>query len=194
MVSEEVLVQIDREIKLCWKKSIRKDYWDGYLLKEDSLKCALYFHLRRKLDKVLRENSLRIYPEYYISELKYRADIVIVQIDEQKEYKWLKDSVTDVVALFELKYVGARDDATLEWVKSDLWKFKEYINVVGLNDCQFYFSVIYENECSSLNWLDARSTNNWAKGRVTELNAGVLGDEMTFEVNSYNNLNESLND
>ena len=194
MVSEEVLVQIDREIKLCWKNSIKKDYWDGYLLKEDSLKCALYFHLRRKLDKVLRENSLRIYPEYYISELKYRADIVIVQIDEQKEYKWLKDSVTDVVALFELKYVGARDDATLEWVKSDLWKFKEYINVAGLNDCQFYFSVIYENECSSLNWLDARSTNNWAKGRVTELNAGVLGDEMTFEVNSYNDLNESLND
>lgn len=194
MVSEEVLVQIDREIKLSWKKSIKKDYWDGYLLKEDSLKCALYFHLRRKLDKVLRENSLRIYTEYYISELKYRADIVIVQIDEQKEYKWLKDSVTDVVALFELKYVGARDDATLEWVKSDLWKFKEYINAAGLNDCQFYFSVIYENECSSLNWLDARSTNNWAKGRVTELNAGVLGDEMTFEVNSYNDLNESLND
>ena len=45
-----------------------------------------------------------------------------------------------------------------------------------------------------LNWLDTKSKNNWAKGRVTELDAGYINDEMIFEVFSYNGWNEDLND
>lgn len=43
----------------------------------------------------------------------------------------------------------------------------------GLTDCQFCFAAIYESECERLNWLDAHSTNYWAKGRVTELNDSI---------------------
>lgn len=48
--------------------------------------------------------------------------------------------------------------------------------------------MIYETECVRLSWLDRRSTERWAKGRVTELNAGYLDGVMTFEVNSYHHL------
>lgn len=161
MIKREILKEIDRIIKECWKSNIQKDYWEEYLLREDSLKCALYFHLRKKLDKVLRENSLRIYPEYYFN---------------------------------ELKYTGGSDDATVNWIKNDLWKFKDYMNGAGLTRCQFYFAAIYESECKWLTWLDARSTNNWAKGRVTELVSGIIEDEMVFEVHSYNGMNKELND
>lgn len=194
MVAQEVINEIDRVIKACWKEDIPRDYMEEYLLREDSLKCALYYHLRQKLDTLLRENSLRIYAEYYMKELKYRADLAIVHIDENLDYSWLGEAVVEVVAIFELKYTGGEDEATLRWIKNDLWKFKDYMRVPGLKNCQFYFATIFETECRSLAWLDARSTNNWAKGRVTELDSGIMRDEMIFEVHSYNNLNEEMND
>ena len=76
-------------------------------------------------------------------------------------------------------------------MKSDKAKLKKYFeNFENLPyNCQYYFGVIYETECWRLNWFDKRSTNNWAKGRLTELNAGYLDKQMVFEVNSYNNWN-----
>lgn len=189
-----ILKEIDRTIKQCWKTNIQKDWWTEYLLREDSLKCALYFHLRKKLDIILRKNNLRIYPEFYFQELKYKADLAIVRIDENKEYHWLGDAVTEVVALFELKYTGGEDAATINWIKNDLKKFHDYMDIPKLSRCQFYFAVIYESERNCLNWLDTKSKNNWAKGRVTELDAGYINDEMIFEVFSYNGWNEDLND
>lgn len=194
MIKKSVLKEIDRTIKTIWKKDIQKDYREEYLLREDSLKCAMYYHLRKKLDKLLRENHLRIYPEYYFKELRYRADLAVVEIDEETEYSWIGEAVKDVVALFELKCTSGGDDATINWIKNDIWKFKDYLNVARLTDCQFYFTAIYENECEWLNWLDARSTNNWAKGRVTELNSGRINGEVLFEVHSYNGMNTELND
>ena len=129
MIKKRVMKEIDRSIKTIWKKDIRKDYLEEYLLREDSLKCAMYYHLRKKLDKLLRENHLRIYPEYYFKELKYRADIAIVEIDEEMEYSWLGKAVTDVIALFELKCTGGADDATINWIKNDIWKFKDYLRI-----------------------------------------------------------------
>lgn len=194
MLKAEVLKEIDRTVKQCWITNIVKDYKDEYLFREDALKCALYYHLRRKLDRILRENSLRIYPEYKFDKINYRADLVIAQIDENKDYSWLGEAVSDVVAIFELKFTGGKDSATRNWIKNDLWKFKNYMNYEGLKSCQFYFASIYESEWPRLNWLDARSTNHWAKGRVTELNAGLINDEMVFEIHSYNGWNEELND
>ena len=40
--------------------------------------------------------------------------------------------------------------------------------------------------------MDRRSTNNWASGYVTELDAGYINDEMRFEVNAYNGMNEDI--
>lgn len=40
-----------------------------------------------------------------------------------------------------------------------------------------------------MNWIDQRSSKNWANGRVTELDAAILDGEMSFEVHSYNDIN-----
>ncbi|MBR1703531.1 MAG: hypothetical protein IJ716_16570 [Lachnospiraceae bacterium] len=37
MVAQEVINEIDRVIKACWKEDIPRDYMEGYLLREDSL-------------------------------------------------------------------------------------------------------------------------------------------------------------
>ena len=190
MVEESILRLIDKTIKETWVNEIKEDYEEDYLLKEDSLKNRLYFHLRTKLEAVLREHDLRIFPEYYFPELKYRADLAIVQMDAESENDYLKDRVKDIVAIFELKYVNAsnNDEATEQWIMDDVRKFKRYIQEGKVN-AQFYFAVIYENERTTLNWMDKRSSNHWAKGRVTELDASLVSGKMKFAVYSYNGLN-----
>ena len=46
--------------------------------------------------------------------------------------------------------------------------------------------------CRAVAWPRRRSTNNWASGYVTELDAGYINDEMRFEVNAYNGMNEDV--
>ena len=192
MVKKEVLREIDRVIKSVWLREIKRDYLNGALLYEDSLKCGIYYHLRKKLDRLFRENHLRMYGEYTFPDLKYRADLVIAEIAEDwQQSDSLKASVTDIAAIFELKYTAGTDRATEAWVKKDLEKFKRCLRS-GNMDCQFYFGVIYEVECSALSWIDKRgvSPGRWGSGRLTELAAGLINGKMTFEVNSYNGLNE----
>lgn len=191
MLSHEVLNTIDRIIKEIWINNVSTDYSDWYMLKENSLKCCMYYHLRSQLDTLLRENNLRLYPEFYFSDLAYRADLAIVQIDPDCEEEYLANAITDVIAVIELKYTASASDGVAEWVKKDVSKIKNYIQS-GKLDCQFYFAVIYEVECTSLRWMDKRSTNNWASGYVTELNAGYINGEMRFEVNAYNGMNENI--
>lgn len=162
------------------------------MLREDSLKCSFYFHLRKKLLTILKENNLRIYSEYYFFDLKYRANIAIVQINPYGEKYYLKDMVADVVAIIELKYIGDGSKTTENWLKKDLTKIKNYIQK-GRHSYQFYFADIYEVECSTLKWMDKRNSNNWAKGYVTELNAGYKEGKMVFEINSYNEMNSNFN-
>lgn len=190
MASQKVITEIDRIIKSVWVKEIKRDYYNGALLYEDSLKCSLYFHLRKKLDRILKENNLRIFSEFTFPGLKYRADLVIVEIDPDWLVKdqYLKSAVISYVAIIELKFTGGSDLATERWIREDFHKFKRYFQE-GELDCQFYFAIIYEVECSCLNWLDKRSTKKWANGRVTELDAGRIDGKMEFEVNSYNGLN-----
>ncbi len=192
MISQNVLIEIDKAIKKIWLNEIVSDYDEGLLLKEDSLKCSLYHHMRNKLDYILKENNLRIYPEFYFKSLKYRADIAIVEIEENCDKEYLADMIKNIIAIIELKYDYGSDEQTISMIKKDVWKIKDYIQN-GKMLCQYYFGVIYENECMTLNWIDKRSSNNWAKGYVTELDAGIIDGEMWFEVNSYNGLNEELN-
>ena len=191
MVSKEVLSEIDRAIKTVWVHQMARDYSQDYLFREDSVKCALYFHLRKKLDRLLRENNLRLYPEFVFHDLKFRADLAIVEMDFERDGAYLGDYICDVVAIIEIKYTAGADSGTTNWVKNDVKKLKRYLQD-GHLDCQCYFAVIYEEECSVLRWMDKRATNNWAKGHVTELDAGYIDGKMRFEVNSYNGLNPEL--
>ncbi len=65
-----------------------------------------------------------------------------------------------------------------------LKKLKDYVQKSKFQ-CPLYFAVIYEVECCWLHWLDKRSKNNWASGRVTELDAGWIDGIMNYEVHSY---------
>ena len=79
MINEKLLTEIDRIIKTTWLKKIKKDFNENYLYNEDSLKCSFYYHLRKKIDKICRENNLRIYSEITFPEIASRADIVIAK-------------------------------------------------------------------------------------------------------------------
>ena len=154
---------IDQTIKEVWIKNIPKDFAEGYIINEDCLKMSLCYHLRRKLAGMLKENGLRIYAENSL-------------------YDSIREE--DVVALLELKFTSDAALSTENWMKDDVWKLKEYVQTSRLQ-CPLYFAVIYEVECSRLNWLDGRSTNHWAADRVTELDAGWIDGKMEFEINTY---------
>lgn len=186
MITKRVRSKIDRAIKTVWLEEICEDYGNGKLLREASLQSSLYYHLRSHLEDVLKENDLFIYPEFYIPKLKYRADMAIVQMDLSAD-GYLSDRVKDIVAIIELKLEGGTAQGTVDVIRADLQKMKRYAKQIEEN-CQFYFGVIYETECDWLYWLDRRSTEHWANGCMTELNAGYLDGVMTFEVNSYNQL------
>lgn len=187
MVRKSVKKEIDKAIKEIWLNEICSDYANGLLIREASLQCSLYHHLQNRLSEQLRNNHLAIYPEFHFSELGYRADLVIAEMDFSIESE-LKKRMTDIAAIIELKYDGGNAMTTEEYIKTDMPKLKNYVQTLNY-DCQYYFGVIYEADCSWLSWFDKRSTNNWANGRLTELNAGWLDDLMYFEVNSYNNMN-----
>jgi len=105
-------------------------------------------------------------------------------MDMSMETYYLHERLTDVAAIIELKYGGTPD-----YIKTDIPKFKTYIQSLGY-DCQYYFGSIDEiTEHQRLRWLDRRSTNYWANGCFTELNAGYLNGDMYFEINSYNGMN-----
>ena len=184
MLTKKAQNAIDQAIKTVWLREVCRDYGKGRLLREASLQSCLYHHLRSHLDSVLSDNSLYIYPEFYVPELKYRADLAIVQMDLSKGGA-LSQRVSDIAAVIELKFEGGAAQGTLDAIKADLQKIKRYAKQID-GSCQFYFGVIYEAECTWLQWYDRRRTDHWADGRVTELNAGYLDGVMTFEVNSYN--------
>lgn len=188
MIKEEIKKEIDKIVKEVWLNEICNEYAKGALIKEASLQCSLYHHLQNRLQNILQENNLFIYPECYFKGLRYRADLAIVEMDMTKECSYLWDRMTDIAAIIELKYDSGTAKTTEDYIKSDKAKIKKYIDSLPY-ECQYYFGVIYETECRWLHWFDKRSTNKWANGRLTELNAGYLEGKMHFEVNSYNNWN-----
>ena len=188
MINRKILIEIDRIIKSIWLKNIKEDFNNNYFWHEDDIKCSFYYHLRRKLSNILKENNLRIYTEATFPEISFKADIIIAKIDENGYF-----DNSDIIALFELKYKDGNDQQTINYIKYDIQKFKVYLQEAGVCNAQFYFSVIYLGKFDYLQWIiDKRTTNNWANGRVTELDAGYLGGKITFEVNSFNNMNDDL--
>jgi hypothetical protein len=186
MVKKSVVKEIDRVIKDIWIKNIQKDYKEDYLINEDCLKMAMCYHMRRKMASLLKENNLRIYTEKYLPELKKKPDIIIAEVKNDYKENNLYDSIhpENIVALIELKFKGDSSKSTEDWIKDDLKKLKEYASYKPLQ-CPLYFAIIYEVPCEWLHWFDKRSTNNWAMGRVTELDAGWLDGKFVFEVHEY---------
>jgi hypothetical protein len=193
----ELIQYIDKSIKEIWTNEICEDYTSHSILKEDSLKNALYHHLRARLDGYKKDN-IRIFTEFSDNLLKgtgVRADVAIVKLKDKLEMPYLGDDIEEIISLIELKFNG--DRCQPYQVMSDIDKAKKYIKELKMDNCQFYLGFLHE--CSypikEIKWLDKRASSTWAKGRVTELTAcrfDEIGDEMQFVVQSYNDLNPDL--
>lgn len=125
-----------------------------------SLQCSLYHHLQNELNPLLQQNQLYIYPEFYFKELKFFADLAIAEMDMSLEKTWLSEKMTDIAAIIELKHDSGNAMSPSDYIKTEMPKLKEYVRWLDY-DCQYYFGVIYENDCEWLHWFDKRSSNNF---------------------------------
>lgn len=167
-MNNKVIEHIDSVIKTIWLEDLKKDYANSFLLKEDSLKNAFYFHLRTRLgENFLNQNNLRIFTEYYIN--REKIDLVITEIDPIKatEY-YLGDSVKKVIAVVEMKYKNAFANDSI--FNKDVQKVMSFIKGWG-NETKHYLAFIQEKYYRAediVNWLEDEQAIK-AKGKVTEL-------------------------
>lgn len=169
-MNHEIIEKIDIAIKKVWKEDLKIDYANYFLLKEDSLKNAFYFHLRSRLgEDFLHSNNLRIFTEYYIN--GERIDLAIVEIDliAVEDYH-LSDCVTRVLAAVEMKYKGAAVSDDVFY--GDVNKILSFIHSWG-HETKHYLAFIqakYFKTENVVNWLDDERAIK-VKGQITELYA-----------------------
>jgi len=180
-MNQEIINQIDTTLKYIWKYDIKQDYDKSYLLKEDTLKNALYYHLRNKLGALLEKHNLRIYTEFtdnIFNRTNYRPDIVIAEINPESEECYLGNCVTKIVSIIEIKFKNDSYSA-IKNIESDYDKIHWYIDNLS-SDIKYYMATIWEAEDDATTWI--RKNAAWAKGKLTELNASYENDEMRFYV------------
>ena len=159
-MNNEIFETIHRRIKYIWEEKIKEDYTDGWLLKEDTLKNALYHHLRNELSSVFAENDIRIFTEFTDGKFKgtkKRPDMVIATTDTK-----------ELIAVIEIKYKKAN---IVDPIYADYDKLEDYINRLNVN-AHLYMATIWESEDKPTTWI--RKNASWAKGKVTELNASYI--------------------
>lgn len=167
----EITQIIDEAIKSIWVNEIQNDYNYNWFMNEDTLKNALYFHLRNKLEKVLAKNDLRIFTEFNDAEFSgrgFRPDMVIAKVEMNSDASYWRQAVTNCVAVIELKFKSTFPDK--ETIYADYDKLKTYIESIGVNG-KLYMATIWECEDYDTTWI--RKNAAWAKGKVTELNASL---------------------
>lgn len=168
MIEKNIAQVIDETIISIWTTEIQNDYNRRWLLKEDSLKNALYFHLRTKLNKLLIENNLRIFTEFTDCEFKhsgYRPDMVIAKINPDADVVYWGNAVLECISVIEIKYKTGF--AANKEIYSDYDKLKCYVDTLGVNS-KLYMATIWEYEDDKTAWLEDAE---WAHNKVVELNA-----------------------
>lgn len=169
MQTKELIRLIDRTIADIWVNEIQSDYECGWLLKEDTLKNALYFHLRSKLGTVFEYNNIRIFTEFRGCEFKgtgCRPDMVIARVDMNEKSKYWGNDIVECLAVIEIKYKSGFTPSND--IIADYEKLKYYAQKLGVT-ARLYMATIWEYEDDAVNW--ERKNAAWAKGRLTELNA-----------------------
>lgn len=184
-MDEKIIKIIDETIKAIWKNEIAEDYKKHWLLKEDTLKNAFYFHLRNQLDELLCNNDIRIFTEFTDDKFwgtNFRPDIVIAEMDFSKESDYFGDDVKNCLAVIELKYKNSTTPAKV--ILNDYDKLRKYVEKLKLN-CNLYMATIWEREDEESYWEDENS--EWAKGILTELNASYEPDtkDMRFYIGEH---------
>ncbi|MBR6514421.1 MAG: hypothetical protein IKT46_06280 [Clostridia bacterium] len=170
-IPRKAIKEIHNTIKYIWEYDIPCDYEKKMLLKEDTFKNSLYFHIRTRLGALLEKYDIMIFTEFNTDKFrktKCRADLIIAQIDREKE-GFLGDCIKRYISVFELKFKGDYSKAA-EHITEDYNKIHRYIDEFKLDEgCQYYVAAIWECQPDSKWWLD--KDIDWAKGKLTELNA-----------------------
>lgn len=169
MTNTEIQDIIQKTLTAIWERDVPWDYNSLWLLKEDTLKNALYFHLRNQLGTLLDENDLRIFTEFTDGKFRgsgYRPDIVIAKIDRNKSVSCWGNAVTECLAVIEIKFKA--DFQSHEEIEADYEKLRHYAEDLGVTG-HLYMATIWECEDDATTWI--RKNAAWAKGKVTELNA-----------------------
>lgn len=166
----KVLKRIDKTIKYIWEHKIPKDYDNGWLLKEDTLKNSIYYYLRKRLGKFFDKNSIRIFTEFTDAEFKHskkRPDIVIANVDfaDGGESGYYGDDIKECLAIIEIKF---KNENAADTIYADYDKLKAYIDNLDVK-AKLYMATIWESEDNPTTWI--RKNAAWAKNRLTELNA-----------------------
>ena len=181
-MDEKIITKIDETIKSIWKNEIADDYKNHWLLKEDTLKNAFYFHLRNQLGVLLSNNNIRIFTEFTDDKFggtNFRPDIVIAEMDFNRHSEYFGDDVKKCLAVIELKYKNRTTPA--KTILNDYDKLHKYVKELKIN-CNLYMATIWEREDEETYWEDENS--EWAIDRLTELNASYKPDsqEMRFYI------------
>ena len=177
----EIMQIIDEAIKSVWENEIRNDYENKRLLKEDTLKNAMYFHLRNRIGWLCDECDLRIFTEFTDWDFRHTGkipDMVIARMDMEKDVRYWGDAVTECLAVIEIKY-KANASASKD-IEDDYDKLKYYVEDLKL-DCNLYMATIWECEDDPTTWVP--EDEDWAKGKVTELNASY--ERGTWDMRFY---------
>lgn len=167
MQTKDLIQLIDRTLVDIWKNEIKSDYECGWLLKEDTLKNALYFHLRSKLGTVFEYNDVRIFTEFTDCKFKgtgCRPDMVIARVDMNAPSKYWGNNVTECLAVIEIKYKAGFTPH--HDIIADYEKLKHYVQELGVT-AKLYMATVWEYEDEPSNWECKNAA--WAKDRLTEL-------------------------
>ncbi len=159
---------IDNTIKNIWLNKIKFDYDNGYLLREDTLKNALYYHLRTELGELFFSEDIRIFTEYGTGIFKgtgYKPDMVIAKVNFDCDSRKYEDWITNIICVIEIK--SKQGFTTSNDIYKDFDKLHKYIDKFD-NDCNYYMATIWEYEDEPTSWTE---NAEWAKGKLTELNA-----------------------
>ncbi|WP_077623307.1 hypothetical protein [Sediminibacillus massiliensis] len=185
-MDKKIITIIDAAIKHVWNKDLSRDYDNSFLLKEDSLKSAFYFHLRNRLGEAfLHNHNLRLFTEYFIG--GQRIDLVIAEIDPEKTGEnFLGDCVTKVITTIEMKYKGSYANEVVFY--EDISKVLAFTEN-WQSSSKHYLAFIQEKyfrPAEVVNWLDDKQSKA-AKDKVTELHAYWNGesDETVWNVFDY---------
>lgn len=173
--------KIDEAIKQIWLHEIENDYNNGWLLKEDTLKNSLYYHLRVKLGDLFDENNIRIFTEFTDDRFKKShkiPDMVIAKVKEKQESDYWGDDIEKCLAVIEIKFKSNFQSS--EDIYSDFEKLEYYKTELGVK-CKLYMATIWEYEDGETNWV--RKNGAWAKNTLTELNASY--DKNTEDIRFY---------
>lgn len=142
-------------------KDIKADYNEGWLLKEDTLKNAFYFHLRRKLGALFDKNDIRIFTEFTDDKFKgtgCRPDMVIAKVDFDKDDKYYGNYIEECLSVIEFKYKAGYNSSND--IFKDYEKLHKYAQKLGV-ECNLYMATIWEYEDDETNW--ERKNAAWAK-------------------------------